>query len=66
MSVSLGMLASANPLEHVVEHPLKTVSVDLGGWPLTPKGEITVMSDQIVMLIVAGVLLLVFLPGAVK
>ena len=60
-----GMLASANPLEHVVQHPLKTVPVDLGGW-LTPNGVITVMSDQIIMLITAGVLLLVFLPAAVR
>jgi len=60
------ILASANPLEHVIQHPLKTVDVDLGGWPLTPNGVITVLSDQIVMMIVAALLLLFVVPRLVR
>lgn len=54
------MAAGANPLSHVIQHPLKTVPADLG--PLTPNGEITVMSDHIAMILVAGVVLTLFLP----
>ena len=54
------MSAGSNPLSHVVQHPIKTVPADLG--PLTPQGEITVMSDQIAMILGAGLLLMVFLP----
>lgn len=51
---------AANPLDHVIQHPLVTKEADLG--PLTPQGEITVLSDQITMMILAAVLLMVFLP----
>lgn len=54
------MSTGSNPLSHVVQHPIKTVPADLG--PLTPQGEITVMSDQIAMILGAGLLLMVFLP----
>ena len=54
------MAAGANPLEHVIQHSLKTVEADLG--PLTPNGEITVMSDHISMILLAGFLLMLILP----
>jgi F-type H+-transporting ATPase subunit a len=54
------MAAGSNPLSHVVQHPIKTVPAEVG--PLTPNGEITVMSDQIAMIIAAGLLLTLFLP----
>lgn len=60
------LLASSNPLDHVVQHQLKTLPIDLGGWPLTPKGEITLLSDQIVMMIIAGLILMLVFPWAAK
>ncbi len=50
------MAASADPLSHVVQHPLKTLDVEALG------GEITVLSDHIVMMIAAALLLMIFLP----
>lgn len=63
MVTGTGILASSNPLDHIVQHPLTTVEAD---WffLLTPNGVITVLSDHIMMLITAGVLLLLFLPRA--
>ena len=52
------MMMAANPLEHVVQHPLKQVHTDIG--------TLTVLSDQIVMMIVAGLLLSLFLPMLVR
>ena len=54
------MAAGSNPLSHVVQHPIVTTEVDLG--PLTPNGEITLLSDHITMIIAAGLLLTLFLP----
>ncbi len=54
------MAAGESPLSHVIQHPLVTTEADLG--PLTPAGEITVLSDQITMIILAGLLLGLFLP----
>lgn len=57
---ALGILA--DPLEHVVEHRLWTISGDFG-----PFGdEITVLSDHILMIILAGFLLALFLPLGVR
>ena len=53
-------MAPENPLSHVIQHPLKEIPADLG--ILTPRGVITVLSDQIVMMIVAGLLLMFVLP----
>ena len=53
-------MAPENPLSHVIQHPLKEIPADLG--MLTPRGVITVLSDQIVMMIVAGLLLMFVLP----
>jgi len=49
-----------SPLEHVVQHPLIERPAHLG--PLTPNGTITVFSDQIAMIALAGVLLVALVP----
>jgi F-type H+-transporting ATPase subunit a len=54
------MASGSNPLSHVVQHPILTREADLG--PLTPNGEITLLSDHITMIIAAGLLLTLFLP----
>jgi F-type H+-transporting ATPase subunit a len=53
-----------SPLEHVVQHPL--IQRQVAVTPLTPNGEITVFSDQIAMLALAGVLLIALVPMLVK
>jgi F-type H+-transporting ATPase subunit a len=53
-----------SPLEHVVQHPLIQRQAHLG--PLTPNGTITVFSDQIAMLALAGLLLIALVPMLVK
>jgi len=53
-----------SPLEHIVQHPLIERPAHLG--PLTPNGTITVFSDQIAMIALAGVLLIALLPMLVK
>lgn len=53
-----------DPLDHVTEHKLWTEPADLGFF--TPEGVITVLSDHIVMIIVAGLLLAIFLPPMVR
>ncbi len=60
----LAFLMSANPLEHVIQHPLVQKPADLG--PLTPDGKITVLSDQIVVMILAGLLLTLVVPVLVR
>ncbi len=54
----------ASPLEHIVQHPLIEQPADLG--PLTPNGVITLFSDQIAMLLLAGILLIVLVPLLVR
>jgi F-type H+-transporting ATPase subunit a len=53
-----------NPLEHIVQHPLIERPAHLG--PLTPNGVVTIFSDQIAMLVLAGVLLVFLLPLMVR
>ena len=55
---------SENPLEHIVQHPLIERPANLG--PLTPDGKITLFSDQIAMLVLAGVLLMALVPVMVR
>ncbi len=62
--MTIGLLASGNPMDHVVQHPLVTRPLDLG-FPLTPQGEITIFSNQIAMLILAGILLVLVVPPLV-
>jgi len=59
------ILASGSPLDHVVQHSLVSKPLDWG-FPFTPKGEVTILSDQIVMMLLAGLLLVFFLPGLVR
>ena len=53
-----------SPLEHVVQHPLIERPAHFG--PLTPNGTITLFSDQIAMILLAGVLLVALVPMLVK
>ena len=53
-----------NPLSHVVPHPLHQIEAEPG--LLTPEGAITVLSDQILMIVVAGLLLSIVLPLALR
>jgi F-type H+-transporting ATPase subunit a len=62
--LALMMMAESSPLEHVVQHPLIQRPANLGF--LTPEGKVTLLSDQITMLITAGVLLMLLLPLAVR
>jgi F-type H+-transporting ATPase subunit a len=58
------MTEQESPLEHIVQHPLieRTASVS----PMTPDGKITVFSDQIAMIALAGLLLVALIPLMVK
>jgi len=53
-----------DPLSHVIQHTLHAVPADLG--VLTPNGEITVLSDQLTMMILAGVLLVALVPRWIR
>ncbi|MES1256050.1 MAG: F0F1 ATP synthase subunit A [Acidobacteriota bacterium] len=53
-----------SPLEHIVQHPLVQRPAHLG--PLTPNGVVTVFSDQIAMVLLAGVLLVALVPILVR
>jgi F-type H+-transporting ATPase subunit a len=53
-----------SPLEHIVQHSLVVRPANLG--PLTPNGTITLFSDQIAMIALAGVLLIALVPMLVK
>ena len=53
-----------SPLEHIVQHPLIERPAHLG--PLTPNGVITVFSDQIAMIALAGVLLIALVPLMIR
>ena len=55
---------ASNPLDHVVQHPLKVVPLDAGA--LTPNGVVTVLSDHIAMIILSGLLLCLLLPWAMR
>ena len=57
-------LLAANPLEHVVQHPVIQKPANLGF--LTPEGKISVLTDQTAMMIVAGLLLVLFVPALIK
>ena len=53
-----------SPLEHIVQHPLVQRPAHFG--PLTPNGTITLFSDQIAMLALAGLLLIALVPMLIK
>jgi F-type H+-transporting ATPase subunit a len=56
--------APESPLEHIVQHALIERPASLG--PLTPNGVVTLFSDQIAMLLLAGVLLMACVPLMVR
>jgi F-type H+-transporting ATPase subunit a len=60
----LAFLMAANPLEHVVQHPILQTRANWG--LLTPEGKISVLTDQTAMMIVAGLLLILFVPPLVR
>ena len=60
----LAFMMAASPLEHVVQHPL--VQKPAAKTLLTPDGVITVLSDQILMMIAAGLILILFVPSLVR
>jgi F-type H+-transporting ATPase subunit a len=68
--LGLSMLASASPLEHVVQHPIVEVDADLGNSLLNlvfaKDGVITILSDQITALMIAAILLIFLFPGSLR
>jgi F-type H+-transporting ATPase subunit a len=64
MMLALMMMAEGSPLEHVAQHPLVQRAAQPG--ILTPEGKVTLLSDQILMMILAGLLLVLFVPLLVK
>jgi F-type H+-transporting ATPase subunit a len=60
----LAFMMAANPMEHVVQHPILQKPANLG--PLTPDGVISILTDQTATLIVAGLLLILFVPALVR
>lgn len=55
---------ATSPIDHVVQHPIAEIEADLG--VLTPDGKITVWSDHISMLVLAGLVLAVLFPMVVR
>src|SRR3954471_21122364 len=58
------MTEQESPLEHIVQHPLVERTTSVG--PLTPEGKITLFSDQIAMVALAGILLIALVPMLVR
>jgi F-type H+-transporting ATPase subunit a len=58
------MMMDADPLEHVVQHPILQKPADLGF--LTPAGKISVLTDQTAMMILSGLLLILLVPLLIK
>jgi F-type H+-transporting ATPase subunit a len=59
-----GAAEQESPLEHIVQHPLIERPANLG--PLTPNRTVTVFSDQIAMMVLAGVLLIALVPMVIR
>jgi F-type H+-transporting ATPase subunit a len=59
-----GAAEQESPLEHIIQHPLIERPANLG--PLTPNRTVTIFSDQIAMMVLAGVLLIALVPMVVK
>jgi F-type H+-transporting ATPase subunit a len=58
------MTEQESPLEHIVQHPLVERPAKIG--LLTPEGKITVFSDQIAMIALAGILLIALVPMMIR
>ena len=57
-------MSTGSPLDHIVQHPIHALEADLGA--LTPEGVVTLFSDHISMILVAGVLLMLVLPLSLR
>jgi F-type H+-transporting ATPase subunit a len=57
-------MTDSNPLSHIVQHPAVQTTFDAG--PLTPEGKITLFSDHISMIVLAGFLLMLVLPRTLR
>src|SRR5471032_3162033 len=58
------MAEQESPLEHIVQHPLIERPARVG--LLTPEGKITIFSDQIAMIALAGLLLMALVRMMVR
>ncbi|HVS00003.1 MAG TPA: F0F1 ATP synthase subunit A, partial [Thermoanaerobaculia bacterium] len=70
------LMMAADPLEHIVRHPMVQRPADLEqalgrvfgkvggliGWALTPEKKVTLFDNHIAMIILAGLLISLFLP----
>lgn len=56
------LLAAASPLDHVYQWTYQKISVGTGDSVLTPGGEITLLSNHIIMQIIAVLLLVLVIP----
>ena len=56
--------AGDNPLSHVVPHPIKQIPFEAGF--LTPEGLLTVLSDQIVIMILGALILCLVFPALAR
>lgn len=59
-----GSVTGASPLDHIVQHPIVQREAHLG--LLTPDGVITLFSDHISMILLAGLVLMIGLPLLVR
>lgn len=57
-------MVSGNPLEHVLDHPYTQRAIEPG--MMAPQGEVTLMSNHVVMMLTAALLLILFLPRMVR
>jgi F-type H+-transporting ATPase subunit a len=66
----VNLLASGNPLDHVVQHSIIEVDADFGNPILNlvfaQKGVVTILSDQIISLLIAAALLIFVFPGLLR
>ncbi|MFO0837664.1 MAG: F0F1 ATP synthase subunit A [Phycisphaerae bacterium] len=61
------LLASSDPLQHVVQHNyLDPIALPLPDWLIKPFREFTFLSNHIVMQIVAAILLIAIIPRALR
>lgn len=60
------LLAASDPLDHVYQWVYKKISIGTGDSILTPGGEITLLSNHIIMQIIAVLLLVLIIPRCVR
>lgn len=58
------LMMAADPLDHVVQHPIIQRPADLGF--LTPEGKISLLTNQTSTMIIGALLLILFLPSLVR